>query len=151
MQWVIELDNNYKSYTTNRAKRTPCAVNCVKAFLVGGLICLLGELLGDLYIYLGANTKDASTPVSVSLVFLAGLFTGIGVFDIIGKFAGAGTLVPITGFANAIAAPAIENKTEGKINGVCSKMFVIAGPVIVFGTLSSVVYGLIYYIATKVL
>jgi len=145
------MKNDYISYTSNRAKRTPCALNCVKAFFVGGLICLLGELLGELYIYLGAGEKDARTLVSVSLLFLAGLLTGIGVFDRIGNFAGAGTLVPITGFANAIASPAIENKTEGKINGVCSKMFVIAGPVIVFGTLSSVIYGLIYYIATKVL
>ncbi len=145
------MKSNYIEYTENRAKRTPCAANCVKAFFVGGAICILGELLGDWYMYLGAGEKDARTLVSVSLVFLAGLLTGIGVFDRIGKFAGAGTLVPITGFANAIAAPAIENKTEGKINGVCSKMFVIAGPVIVFGTLSSAIYGLIYYIVTKVL
>lgn len=145
------MKNDYISYVSNRAKRTPCALNCVKAFFTGGLICVFGELLGDLYIYLGAGEKDARTLVSVSLIFLAGLLTGIGVFDLLGNFAGAGTLVPITGFANAIAAPAIENKTEGKINGVCSKMFVIAGPVIVFGTLSSVIYGLIYYIATKVL
>lgn len=144
-------NSDYKKYTTNRAKRSPCALNSLKAFFVGGFICCIGQALMDLYGYWGADEDTARILVSVTLIFLAGLLTGVGIFDKIGKFAGAGTLVPITGFANAIAAPAIENKTEGKINGVCSKMFVIAGPVIVFGTLASATYGLIYYIVTKVL
>lgn len=144
------MDNeSYKKYATDRAKRSVSALNCLKAFVVGGLICCLGQALNDLYTQLGADEKTAGTLVSVSLIFLGGLLTGIGVFDKIGKFAGAGTLVPITGFANAIAAPAIENKTEGFINGVCTKMFVIAGPVIVFGTLASAVYGVIYYIVSR--
>lgn len=142
---------NYKKYTSNRAKRSNCFLNSAKAFFVGGLICCIGQALFNLYIRLGADENTARTLVSVTLIFVAGLLTGVGVFDKMGKFSGAGTLVPITGFANAIAAPAIENKTEGKINGVCSKMFVIAGPVIVFGTLSSAIYGLIYYIVTRVL
>lgn len=143
-------NENYKKYAANRAKRSASALNCTKAFVVGGLICCIGQALSELFISLGASEKDAGTLVSVSLIFLGGLLTGIGVFDKIGKFAGAGTLVPITGFANAIAAPAIENKTEGFINGVCTKMFVIAGPVIVFGTLASAVYGVVYYVLTQV-
>ncbi|MBQ3081737.1 MAG: stage V sporulation protein AC [Clostridia bacterium] len=142
---------DYKKYTTDRAKRSSCLLNSVKAFFVGGFICCIGQALFNLYLWWGADENTARTLVSVTLIFAAGLLTGIGVFDKIGKFSGAGTLVPITGFANAIAAPAIENKTEGKINGVCSKMFVMAGPVIVFGTLSSAIYGLVYYIVTKVL
>lgn len=141
---------SYKKYASDRAKRSVSYLNCTKAFAVGGLICCLGQALSDLYVRLGADEKTAATLVSVSLIFIGGLLTGIGVFDKLGKFAGAGTLVPITGFANAIAASAIENKTEGFINGVCTKMFVIAGPVIVFGTLASTVYGVIYYIATRV-
>jgi len=143
--------NNYKAYATDRAKRSPCAVNSLKAFVVGGLICCLGQWITAQYISWGTDADNAKILSSVTLIFIAGLLTGIGVFDKIGKFAGAGTLVPITGFANAIAAPAIENKTEGTINGVCCKMFVIAGPVIVFGTFASTVYGVIYYIATKVM
>ncbi len=149
---VIIINNaDYKRYTEKRAKRSTTLFDTAKAFTVGGIICCLGQALNDIYIYCGVSKETAGILVSVSLIFVAGLLTGIGVFDKMGKFAGAGTLVPITGFANAIAAPAIENKTEGKINGVCSKMFVIAGPVIVFGTLSSVIYGAIYYICTKVL
>lgn len=144
-------NEEYRKYTADRAKRSVSPSNCTKAFVVGGLICCMGEALSHLYTHFGADEKTAGTLVSVSLIFLAGLLTGIGVFDKIGKFAGAGTLVPITGFANAIAAPAIENKTEGLINGVCTKMFVIAGPVIVFGTFASAVYGVIYYLVGVVI
>lgn len=143
-------NEKYIKFATDRAKRSVSIKNCTKAFFVGGLICCMGQALSDIYVRLGADEKTAAKLVSVSLIFLGGLLTGIGVFDRIGKFAGAGTLVPITGFANAVASSAIENKTEGFINGVCTKMFVIAGPVIVFGTLASTVYGVIYYIAAKV-
>lgn len=143
-------NEKYIKFATDRAKRSVSIKNCTRAFFVGGLICCMGQALSDIYVRLGADEKTAATLVSVSLIFLGGLLTGIGVFDRIGKFAGAGTLVPITGFANAVASSAIENKTEGFINGVCTKMFVIAGPVIVFGTLASTVYGVIYYIAAKV-
>ncbi len=145
------MNTDYKKYVEDRAKRTPCFINTIKAFAVGGLICCIGKALTDIYVALGADLKNAQTLSTVSLIFFAGLLTGIGWFSPMGKFAGAGTLVPITGFANAIASPAIENKTEGLIYGTCAKMFVIAGPVIVFGTLSSSVYGVIYYVVEKVL
>ena len=145
------MNDSYKKYVEDRAKRSHCLVNTLKAFAVGGLICCIGRAFTDLYAYLGIELKDAQTLSTVTLVFIAGVLTGIGWFSAMGKFSGAGTLVPITGFANAIASPAIENKTEGYIYGTCAKMFVIAGPVIVFGTLASSVYGVIYYIAGKVM
>ncbi len=140
------MDNNYTKIVEDRAKRTPCFVNCIKAFAVGGAICCVGRLFNDIYLMLGVNEEIAQGLSTVTLIFAAGLLTGIGWFSPLGAFSGAGTLVPITGFANAIAAPAIENKTEGFIYGVCSKMFVIAGPVIVFGTLASTAYGVIYWL-----
>lgn len=123
---------NSKSYKT-----IPCA------FLIGGLICVIGQLLGALYEYLGATPTDASTLVSVSLIALSVLLTGLNVYDNIAKVGGAGTLVPITGFANAVASPAQEFKSEGFVLGLGAKMFVIAGPVIVYGILASAVYGVI--------
>lgn len=140
------MSKDYIKIVEDRAKRTPSLNNCLKAFFVGGVICCLGNALTEMYSSLGFDLKTASSLTSVSLIFIAGLLTGLGWFSKLGKFSGAGTLVPITGFANAVAAPAIENKTEGLIYGVCAKMFVIAGPVIVFGTLSSSIYGLLYYI-----
>ena len=140
--------NGYQAYTEARAKRSPWVKNGAKAFLVGGIICCLGQGLGNLYGWAGLPETEAGTWVSVTLIFLAGLLTGIGVFDKIAKFAGAGTLVPITGFANAVASPAIDAKSEGYVLGVAAKMFTIAGPVIVFGTASSVVYGVIYWVWT---
>ena len=118
----------------------------IRAFFVGGCICLLGQLLKVFYTSLLEDEKTASTLVSVTLIFLACLLTGLGWFDTIAKFAGAGTLVPITGFANAVASPAIDCKNEGFILGVGAKMFTIAGPVIVYGTVASVVYGFIYWL-----
>lgn len=117
--------------------------NCLWAFAVGGLICCLGEMLLNLYGGLGLEQQDAATAESITLVFLGAVLTGLGIYDDIAKFAGAGTLVPITGFANSVAAPALEFKTEGLVTGTAAKMFVIAGPVIVFGVGSSVIYGLI--------
>jgi stage V sporulation protein AC len=118
------------------------------AFLVGGLICTLGQLAINGYTALGLEKKDASTAASMTLVVLSALLTGLSLYDNIAKHAGAGTLVPITGFANSVAAPAVEFKTEGFILGVGAKMFTIAGPVIVYGVSASVVYGLIYWITT---
>jgi stage V sporulation protein AC len=131
-QFVKKASPNSKSY-----------LNIPKAFVVGGAICTLGQLLLNLYQYLGAPEDLAPTAVSVSLVFLSALHTGLNVYDNIAKHGGAGTLVPITGFANAVASPALEFKNEGLILGVGAKMFVIAGPVIVYGVSSSVIYGLI--------
>lgn len=135
----------YQKYADDRAKHTHCLQNCMRAFWVGGTICLLGQILGDLYQWAGLEKQQASLCVSVTLIFLAGLLTGIGWFDKIAKYAGAGTLVPITGFSNAVAAPAIDARAEGYVTGVASKMFVIAGPVIVYGSACSILYGLIYY------
>ena len=119
-----------------------------KAFLVGGLICLLGQCCITLYTSLGLPKEEAGTAASMSLVALSALLTGLSLYDDLAKAAGAGTLVPITGFANAISAPAVEFKTEGFILGVGAKMFTIAGPVIVYGLSASVVYGLIYWLCT---
>ena len=119
-----------------------------KAFLVGGLICLLGQCCITLYTSLGLPKEEAGTAASMSLVALSALLTGLSLYDDLAKAAGAGTLVPITGFAIAISAPAVEFKTEGFILGVGAKMFTIAGPVIVYGLSASVVYGLIYWLCT---
>ena len=122
--------------------------DCLLAFVVGGLICALGQLAMNGYMALGLEKEDAGTAASMSLVVLSALLTGLSVYDDIAKHAGAGTLVPITGFANAVAAPAVEFKTEGFILGVGAKMFTIAGPVIVYGVSASVINGLIYWITT---
>lgn len=137
--------NAYKKYADSRAKRSPVLRNCVRAFWVGGVICCLGQCLNGLYQWAGLSEKHAGLCVSVTLIFLAGLLTGIGWFDRIAKYAGAGTLVPITGFANSVAAPAVDAKAEGYVTGVAAKMFTIAGPVIVYGSVSSILYGVIYY------
>ena len=116
------------------------------AFVVGGGICVIGQLLFALYRDLGLNEDSATTLVSISLIALSAILTGLGVFDNIAKFAGAGTLVPITGFANAVVSPALEFKSEGFVLGLGAKMFLIAGPVIVYGTLASILYGIILWI-----
>lgn len=137
---------DYINYAEARAGKSPCLKNCFFAFVTGGAICCLGQALTDCYIYLGAQADTAKGMTSVTLIFIAGLLTGCGVFDRIAHIAGAGTLVPITGFSNAVASPAIDSKSEGFVLGVGAKMFVIAGPVIVYGTVASVVYGIIYYL-----
>lgn len=127
---------------------SPIFKNCIVAFCVGGFICVLGELLTLLYAELGAGQQQIKMLIPVTLIFFAVLLTALKIFDNIGKFAGAGTLVPITGFANAVASSAIEFKTEGFVLGVGAKIFTIAGPVIMYGTVASVVYGIIYWITT---
>lgn len=139
---------DYINYVEAKAKRSPCFKNCIFAFLTGGAICCLGQVLQNVFISIGAEKKLASSLVSISLIFIAGLLTGIGIFDKIARVAGAGTLVPITGFSNAVTSPAIDSKSEGFVLGVGAKMFVIAGPVIVYGISASVVYGIIYYLVT---
>jgi stage V sporulation protein AC len=136
-------NDEYKKYAGRHAPRSPFWPDVFRAFLVGGLICCLGQLLDGLYLGAGLMKDDAGALVSMSLVFLSALLTGLGVYDDIARFAGAGTLVPITGFANAVVSPALEFKTEGFVLGTAAKMFVIAGPVIVFGISASVVYGLL--------
>ena len=141
-------EKEYNELVKEMAPKSPVAKDCVKAFVIGGLICTLGQAFINLYTYLGLTQQDAGTAASMSLVVLSAFFTGLSLYDNLAKHAGAGTLVPITGFANAIAAPAIEFKTEGFILGLGSKMFTIAGPVIVYGVGASVVYGFIYWITT---
>ena len=136
----------YKKYATARAPKSPVAKNCVKAFLFGGSICLIGQLLSSLYSLLGLSKEDSGTLTSVTLIFIAALLTGIGVFDCIAKHAGAGTLVPITGFANSVVSPAIDTKSEGLVLGVGANIFKVAGPVILYGTLAGTLYGVIYWI-----
>lgn len=119
--------------------------NCIKAFVTGGGICVIGQAFTDLFLAMGAAKDDASMYTSITLIFLGVLLTGLGLYDKLGSFAGAGSIVPITGFANAVAAPAIEFKKEGFLLGVGSKLFVVAGPVIVYGVLTSVVVGVVYY------
>lgn len=116
------------------------------AFLVGGLICTIGQALTDMYTYFGFSDKTASAWCTVTLVFLSALFTGLGIYEKLAKRGGAGTLVPVTGFANAVASPAVEFKSEGLILGLGAKIFIIAGPVILYGTAASAIYGLIYYL-----
>ena len=139
----------YKKYTTARAEKSPILKNCLRAFLVGGLICTLGQGLNTLYTGLGHMSKeDAGTLTACTLVFLAAVLTGLGVFDRIAKLAGAGTLVPITGFANAVVSPAIDSRSEGLILGVGAQIFTVAGPVLLYGTLAGTVYGVIYWIVS---
>ena len=116
------------------------------AFLIGGLICTLGQVFINLYGYLGLDTEKSSSLASITLVLISAVLTGVGVYDKIAKHAGAGTLVPITGFANAVVSPALEFKSEGFILGTGAKMFIIAGPVIVYGTVASVIYGVVYWV-----
>lgn len=137
-------NKEYGAYVNGKSKPSPCGKNCLWAFCVGGLICVLGQALLNFYKGPCAlEQDDASAAVSVSLILLSAVFTGLGVFDKIAKHAGAGTLVPITGFANAVVSPALEFKSEGLVMGVAAKMFVIAGPVLVFGISASVIYGLL--------
>jgi len=138
----------YDKLISQLAPGSPMGKDCLNAFWTGGLICVLGQLLLNGYQGMGLEKTDAGTAASMTLVFLSALLTGLSLYDNIAKFAGAGTLVPITGFANSITAPAVEFKTEGFILGVGAKMFTIAGPVIVYGVSASVVYGLIYWITT---
>ena len=124
-------------------------IDIPKAFVIGGIICCIGQGLTDLYGNAGFDDKTAAAWTSVTLVFLSALLTGLGLYEKIAKHGGAGTLVPITGFANAVVSPALEFKAEGFVLGVGAKIFAIAGPVILYGTAASVLYGLIYYFFLK--
>ena len=136
-------NEQYAEYVKRKSPPSPLRGDLLKAFLIGGAICVIGELVTQLWLYAGLEREDASTACSMTLVFLGALLTGLGVYDDIAKFGGAGTLVPITGFANAVVSPALEFKSEGFVTGTAAKMFIIAGPVIVFGVSASIVYGLV--------
>ena len=136
-------NEEYARYTARHMPRSAKGRNMLRAFLVGGAICALGQGITMAYTALGLTTEDAGTACAVTLIFLGAALTGFGVYDKLAKFAGAGTLVPITGFANAVASPALEFKTEGMVAGLAAKIFLIAGPVITFGILASAIYGVI--------
>lgn len=133
----------YQSYVKSLAPKSPIVKDMALAFLVGGAICTLGQLIQNGFLSLGLEKTAAGTATSICLVFLSALLTGLNLYNSIARFAGAGTLVPITGFANAVVSPAIDFKSEGFITGMAAKMFAVAGPVIVFGTLASVIYGVV--------
>lgn len=143
-------NQEYNKYVQKLSPNSKTWLNCLKAFAVGGLICTIGQVLMNVYggKSIGLSKEMAGTATSITLVFLSALLTGLSVYDDIAKHAGAGTLVPITGFANAVVSPAMEFKSEGWILGVGAKIFTIAGPVIAYGTLASVVYGIVYWITT---
>lgn len=136
----------YNKIVTKNSPKSKLFVNCIKSFLIGGAICTIGQGFTDLYAMLGAAEKDSKTLCSVTLIFIGILLTAIGVYDKIAKHGGAGTLVPITGFANAVSSPAIEFKSEGYIAGLGAKLFIIAGPVIVYGVSASIIYGFVLWI-----
>lgn len=143
-----KINEAYNSYVEARIPKTKAWPSLFNSFWVGGLICLIGQGINDLIIYIfpSMSQQSAWAWTLIILIFLASLLTGLGVYDKIGKFAGGGSIVPITGFSNSIASPAIEYKHEGIIYGTCVKMFSIAGPVIVTGIVSSIVVGIIYFI-----
>ena len=141
--------SDYQKYVSAHRKKSPIFKNCTFAFIIGGSICLLGELLNTLYLSIPfIPSSQAPTLTSITLIFLSVLLTGLGVYDKIAKIAGAGTLLPITGFANAVASPAIDSRAEGYVLGVGAKIFTVSGPVILYGTLTGAIYGLIYWIIT---
>lgn len=139
----INTQKEYNEYVKQKSPNSPIVKNCLNAFWVGGLICSIGQIILDFCMYKGMNNTSASTVVSIALIALSAILTSLNLFNRIGKFAGAGSLIPITGFANSIVSPAIEYKSEGYVMGVGGKMFTVAGPVLVFGISTSVIIGLI--------
>lgn len=146
---MVQMTNiEYREYVKHMSPNSPLAGNMAKAFIIGGLICVVGQLFLNLFKSKGLDTEAAAAATSITMVFLGAVLTGLGLYDRLAKIGGAGTLVPITGFANSIASPALEFKTEGFVAGMSAKMFVIAGPVLVFGIAASVIYGIIYFLLT---
>ncbi len=139
----IETKQEYSDYVDKKSPNSPILKNCFNAFWVGGLICTIGQFIMDFCKYKGMDETGASTVVSITLIAISAILTGLNIFNKIGKFAGAGSLIPITGFANSIVSPAIEYKSEGYVMGVGGKMFTVAGPVLVFGISASVIIGII--------
>lgn len=142
----IDTQKEYQDYVDQKSPNSPIVKNCFNAFWVGGLICTIGQLIMEICQYRGLDNEISSTITSIILIFLSAFLTGLNIFNKIGKFAGAGSLVPITGFANSIVSPAMEYKSEGYVMGVGAKMFTVAGPVLVYGISTSILVGLIYLI-----
>lgn len=142
----LDTNKTYQRYVDKKSPNSPLLKNCFNAFWIGGLICSIGQIIFSYCTYRGLNETSSSTIVSILLIGLSAFLTGLNIFNKIGKIAGAGSLVPITGFANSIVAPAMEYKTEGYVMGVGAKMFTIAGPVLVYGISTSIIVGLLYLI-----
>ncbi|WP_343101658.1 stage V sporulation protein AC [Romboutsia sp. MSSM.1001216sp_RTP31141st1_G3_RTP31141_220114] len=141
------MDKNYKKYVEEKSPKPTYAKNYILAFIVGGIICVIGQGINDFYMnFVGLGKLDAAGATSITLIFIGALLTGLGMYDLIGKRAGAGSAIPITGFANSIVSPAMEFKREGYVLGVGANLFKIAGPVLVYGIGSSILCGFIYYI-----
>lgn len=142
----LETNKDYQKYVDKKSPNSPILKNCFNAFLVGGLICTVGQLITSFSTYRGLPIETANSITSIILIFLTAFLTSLNIFNKIGKFAGAGSFVPITGFANSIVSPAMEYKSEGYVMGVGGKMFTIAGPVLVFGISASIIVGILYLI-----
>lgn len=142
----IETKKEYQEYVNQKSPNSPILLNCFNAFWVGGLICSIGQIIFNYCKFRGMDIQMSNTVVSIILIGLSAFLTGLNLFNKIGKFAGAGSLVPITGFANSIVSPAMEYKSEGYVMGVGGKMFTVAGPVLVFGISASIVVGIVYLI-----
>lgn len=142
----IETKKDYQNYVDNQSPNSPILKNCFNAFWVGGLICSIGQIIFDFCKFRGIDEQISGTIVSIILIGISAFLTGLNIFNKIGKFAGAGSLVPITGFANSIVSPAMEYKSEGYVMGVGGKMFTVAGPVLVFGISASIIIGILYLI-----
>lgn len=146
MPILTKEQQDYQNYVKQKRPKPPLFKNIIMAFIVGGIICVIGQIILNFFISRGMTPNQAGGPTSICMIFLGAFLTGIGIYDKIGKFAGAGSVVPITGFANSIVSPAMEFKREGYVFGVAAKMFVVAGPVLVYGITSSAIIGLIYYL-----
>lgn len=142
----INNKESFSSYVDEKTPNSPILKNCINAFIVGGIICTIGQIIFEICKIRGFDETMGYTIVSISLIFLSAFLTGLNIFNKIGKFAGAGSLVPITGFANSIVSPAMEYKSEGYVMGVGAKMFTVAGPVLVYGISSNIILGIIYII-----
>ena len=143
---AISTNKEYQEYVNQKSPNSPIFKNCFNSFWVGGLICAIGQIIMEICKYRGLDTEMSATIVSISLIFLSAFLTALNIFNKIGKFAGAGSLVPITGFANSIVSPAMEYKSEGYVMGVGAKMFTVAGPVLVYGISTSILVGICYLI-----
>lgn len=142
----LDTQKAYQDYVDKKSPNSPILKNCFNAFWVGGLICSIGQIILDICKYNGLDTQISGTVASIILIAISALLTGLNLFNKIGKFAGAGSLVPITGFANSIVSPSMEYKSEGYVMGVGGKMFTVAGPVLVFGISTSIIVGILYFI-----
>ncbi|MCG8501566.1 MAG: stage V sporulation protein AC [Firmicutes bacterium] len=136
----------YQKYVQKKSPNSPIIKNVIMAFVIGGLICVVGQIISNYFKSRGLSTEDVAGATAISMIFLGALLTGLDIYDGLAKYAGAGTIVPITGFANAIVSPAMEFKSEGYVLGMGAKMFVIAGPVLVYGITASVVVGIIFFL-----